>query len=119
MPGIKHQKHGGLLNSAEINKHNYSQTDSAYDFFNRHTILHGELPVVLVANAVPMYLGPINELTIQPAGGATVTVQASLDGVTFVAANAVTSADGFIRIQSKYMWFKIGVQGGTAYMMTS
>jgi hypothetical protein len=118
---------GRLLTAADFTRIE-AQTDNAYDYFDKNKTLHGYLYMsmsadVAVDNAAVLFVGPQNEITIQPIGTVTIVVKGSLDGTTFVAANTVTSADGFTRIQSKYKAIKVGTTGASGnpsvYMMVS
>jgi hypothetical protein len=118
MPGLKNSKPGTLINISEFNKRTFSTTDAAYDFYTKSLYYHGILYGGIAAGTTtfsmssPMHVGPCNEITLQVVGtaGNIATpgiIKGSLDGINFVNVNLVSSADGFIRIQSKYRYLNI------------
>jgi len=116
MPGLKNSKTNQTLDFNALNGRVFSQTDSAYDFFNKSTYVHGYVPAQTdISKAIPLHIGG-QQVAIQAIGGGTIAVQGSLDGMTFVSANLVTSADGFTRISDKYRWIRISVSTGLAYI---
>ena len=128
-PGKVYYGPSGVPNTlGELATRTYSQQSNSNDFFDRNKIVHGylyeNLQATLNSTAAPwFYVGPCNEITLQVIGTATLVVNGSLDGTTSVAANVVASADGFIRIQSKYRYLQVTVTAITnnpsVYFMVS
>jgi hypothetical protein len=107
-----------------------SSADDAAKYFQRYAIFSGFLYADIAAAAVTaatdgsmdIFVAGCAEVTLQPSGtpGA-ISVQGSLDGTTFVAAVTTVTADGFVRITTKYKWLRVSVGSGTfsLYMMIS
>lgn len=135
MPGLKNSKPNGLIKIADFNNRVVSHTDASYDYFTRFYNVHGYIYQIGASGLntytmpMPLFIGPCNEVTFQIIGTAgniasAGIIQGSIDGQNFVNVNLVSSADGFLRIQSKYRYIKIaGVTGLDAtsalYMMLS
>jgi hypothetical protein len=107
-----------------------SASDDAAKFFQRYGVFSGFLYMDIASAAVTaatdgtmeIFVAGCKEVTLQPSGTpGTITVQGSLDRATWVTANVVASADGFVRIQSAYKWLRVSVGSGTfsLYMMIS
>jgi hypothetical protein len=136
MPGLKNKNQGTVISVPDFNMRTFSTTDAAYDFYTKSLYYHGYVYSNLASGTTTfsmpangMHIGPCNEVTLQIIGTAgniasAGVIQGSIDGTTFVNVNLVTSADGLLRIQSKYRYLYIhGVTGLDAssalYMMIS
>ena len=111
MAGLKNSKPNGILDIKALNNRVFASIDNEVDFFSRALQIHGYLfknPATATSyDSGSFYTGPINQLVIQQAGSGTITVTASIDNVTFVAANTISSSDGLLRFSGLYRYFKI------------
>lgn len=121
MPGLKNSKPGSLIDFSVVNSRVFSQTDSAYDFYNKSTLVHGYVFQNMSADvsvdssdAKIFWCGPCNEISLQPIGTVTPVVKGTLDGNTWVTVVSTTGTDGIMRISTRYRGIKIGTTGASS-----
>lgn len=129
--GKVYYSQGGVINNLQDFANRVpATTDAIASFYDRYKITSGYLyndmtaDIDATTNKLQFFVGGCNEVTLQPVGTTgTIAVTGSLDGATWVTAVTTTTADGFVRVTTKYKWLRVSTTGSSTgwsiYIMVS